>query len=267
MIAAASRCLAARARPESAHGTPPAARARSPSPRAGRAACARCETTTARSPLASPEWTPSVSTSTVERAAGETAQRRRRPQPLVVAAARIEPDDEVDASHPRREQLEIRRQVVAAALLARFDHADAARVRDALRLQARRSPRATRTPRSRRRRRRARRACRPRSAAPRARSPCASPSSPAACRDVRRAATVAIAGAGDIEKSSGVRPGRRTISSASPRTGCRAHPGFGEADHALDVAVRFPLRIEMRRLRRNADVLDQLRDDRFGPVR
>ena len=86
-------------------------------------------------PLASPECTPSVSTSTVKRAAGETAQRRRRPQAFVVAAAGIEADDEIDVAHARRQRLEVGRQVVAAAFLAGFDHADAARVRDALRLQ------------------------------------------------------------------------------------------------------------------------------------
>ena len=151
-------------------GTPPAARARSPNPRAGRERLRATRNDDGTIPLASPSGRPPVSTSTRERAAGEAAQRRRRPQPFVVAAAGIEPDDEVDAPHPRREQLEIRRQVVAAALLAGLDHADAARVRDALAPASRRSPRATRTPRNRRRRRRGRRACRPRSAGPTARS-------------------------------------------------------------------------------------------------
>ncbi len=200
-----------------------------------------------------------------ERSAGEAAQRRRRPQPFVVAAARIEPDDEVDAPHARREQLEIRRQVVASALLARLDHADAARVRHAVRLQA--------TDRGKRGKHRV------------AIVGAAAPVE-LAVLDQRLPGTEAlapsrhlgllvempvkqhrpIARAGDIEEEQ-----RRAARQAhdlqrESAHGLPTHPGFGEADCALDMAVRFPLRIEMRRLCRNADVLDELRDDRFGPV-
>ena len=99
-----------------------------------------------------------------QRAGGDPAQRRRRPQALVVAAAGIEADDEIDAAQARRQMLEIGRQVVAARFLAGFDHPRAARVRKIPAPAARRSRRARRTRRSRRRRCRARRACRPRSA-------------------------------------------------------------------------------------------------------
>ena len=86
-------------------------------------------------PLASPECTPSVSTSTRSGPADEPAKRRRRPQPLVVAAPRVEPDDQLDLSHARRQRVEVGRKVVASRLLAGLDHSDAARMRDALRLQ------------------------------------------------------------------------------------------------------------------------------------
>ena len=72
-------------------------------------------------PLASPECTPSVSTSTRERAGSQAAQRRRHPQLLVVAAARIEPDHQLDFADPPRERLQVRGQIVAAAFLAAFD--------------------------------------------------------------------------------------------------------------------------------------------------
>ena len=70
-----------------------------------------------------------------ERSTGKTAERRRRPQPLVVAAAGIEADDEIHRAHARRKQLEVGRKIVAAAFLAGFDHADATRMRYTLRLQ------------------------------------------------------------------------------------------------------------------------------------
>ena len=40
-------------------------------------------------------------------------------------------------------------------------------------------------------------------------------------------------------------------------------PGVGKANNALDVTVGFPLRIEMRRFRRDAHIVGELRDD-FG---
>ena len=68
----------------------------------------------------------------LEVAADEPAQRRRRPQLVVVAAARVEADDEARLADARREVLDVGGQVVAAALLAGLDQDDAARVRDAL---------------------------------------------------------------------------------------------------------------------------------------
>ena len=86
-------------------------------------------------PLAAPECTPSVRTSTVSVPAEEAAQRGRRPQLLVVAAARVEADDEVAGADAVGQLLDVGGQVGAAALLAGLDQPDAAGVRDALRLQ------------------------------------------------------------------------------------------------------------------------------------
>ena len=137
---------ARRAPPESAHGIRAAARARSPASSMRSRSLRAMRNDEGTMPLASPECTPSVSTSTVKRAAGEPAQRRRRPQALVVAAAGIEPDDEVDAAHARRERLEIRGQVVSCRSPRRFRScprsASARRPAPA----ARRSRRAPRTP-------------------------------------------------------------------------------------------------------------------------
>ena len=157
-----------------------------------------------------------------QRAAGEAAQRRRRPEPLVVAAARIEADHEIDA----------RRSAARAARDRRADRscrsprrsrsgrrsAHAARLAPA----ARRWRRATRTPRSRRRRRRDRRACRPRcTGCPRARGPRASRSSPAACRDGRTAAPCVSPRARRRRRTAPAcgRAGARSRR-ARPRTGC-----------------------------------------------
>src|SRR5438874_2087190 len=63
------------------------------------------------------------------------AQRRGRPQAPVVAAAGVESDDEIDPPESRREMVEISRQIIAARLLAGFDHSGATRMRNALRLQ------------------------------------------------------------------------------------------------------------------------------------
>ena len=199
-----------------------------------------------------------------ERSAGEAAQRRRRPEPLVVAAAGIEADHEVHGAHPRREQFEIGRQVVAAALLAGFDHADAARVRDALRLQ--RADGGQR--------------CEQGvtvigAAAPvelavlQHRQPRAQTFAPA--RHFRLLVEVTVeqdrasARAGHVEVEH-----RRAAGQAHDLHGHAPHrllacPGLGETNDLLDMAVFLPLRIEVRRFGRNADVLDELRDDRGIP--
>ena len=124
------------------------------------------------------------------------------------------------APMPRREQLEVRRQVVAAGFLAGLDHADAARVRQPLRLQrADRRP-ARRRPRSRRRRRRGRRACRRRSFG----DPRPEVLAPAdhlrllveMAVEQHRAARAGVPVAGTSKNSTGVRPGKRTISQRKP---------------------------------------------------
>src|SRR5580698_5170203 len=66
-----------------------------------------------------------------------SAQRAGEPEPLVVAGLRVETHHETWSSDIGGERLDVRRQVDAAALLARLDEHDAARVRDIVRLQRR----------------------------------------------------------------------------------------------------------------------------------
>ena len=164
-------------------------------------------------PLASPGMHALRQHFDAQRSACQSAQRGRCPHALVIAAARIEPDDEVDAAHARRERIEIRGQIVAAAFLASLDQANAARMRDALAPAMPRWRRAPRMRRSRRRRCRGRRACRPRGAGPTGHSPRATRSSRAACRDGRRAAPC---------DRSCCRPERRSRGAACGRTGARS---------------------------------------------
>ena len=67
-------------------------------------------------------------------------QRSGEPEPLVVAGLGIEAHHETGAADVGRERLDVRRQIHAAALLARLDQHHTARVRHLLRLQAPRSP-------------------------------------------------------------------------------------------------------------------------------
>src|SRR5262249_58404740 len=59
----------------------------------------------------------------------EAPQRRRAPELIVVAAARVEAHDEVGRADARRKRFQVGRKVVAAALLAAFDEDRHARVR------------------------------------------------------------------------------------------------------------------------------------------
>src|SRR5262249_47971241 len=63
-----------------------------------------------------------------EPAVHEAAQRGRAPELLVASASRTEPDDERGRAYPRRERVEVRGKIVAAALLAALDHDRAAAV-------------------------------------------------------------------------------------------------------------------------------------------
>ena len=67
-----------------------------------------------------------------ERPAGNAAQRCREPQPVPVAAARIEADHQRRLADPLHQVIDVERQVVAAALLAGLDHDDAAPARHLL---------------------------------------------------------------------------------------------------------------------------------------
>src|SRR5438105_14419133 len=64
-----------------------------------------------------------------EHAIDQPAERRGSPELVVVAAAGVETHDERRRADAWRERLEVRRQVVAAALLAAFDKDDAAPLR------------------------------------------------------------------------------------------------------------------------------------------
>ena len=68
-------------------------------------------------------------------AGGNAAQRGGQPQLVVIAAAGIEADDEGRAADPVGKMVDVKRQVVAAGFLAGLDHHHAARVRHALFVQ------------------------------------------------------------------------------------------------------------------------------------
>ncbi len=76
----------------------------------------------------------------VEDAHGEgarqhAAQRGGEPELVVIAAAGIEADDESGRADPRRQMIDVERQIVAARFLARLNEDDATRMRDALIVQ------------------------------------------------------------------------------------------------------------------------------------
>ena len=70
-----------------------------------------------------------------QRAGRDAAQRGRQPQPVVVAAARVEADHQRGVADAVRQMVDVVGQVVAARLLAGLDHHDAARARQLLLLQ------------------------------------------------------------------------------------------------------------------------------------
>ncbi len=81
-------------------------------------------------PPASPECTPSVSTSTWSLSADQPAQRGRQPELFVVAASGVERDAQAGLPDARREMLDVVRQIEAAAFLACLDDHDASRMLD-----------------------------------------------------------------------------------------------------------------------------------------
>ena len=70
-----------------------------------------------------------------QRAVDDPPKRGRHPELVVVAAAGVEAHDEARRADARRERVHVRRQVVAAAFLARLDQHDAPRVRGTRGLQ------------------------------------------------------------------------------------------------------------------------------------
>ena len=198
-------------------------------------------------------------------AAGQAAQRGRRPQPLVVAATGVQTDYEIDLSHSRCERVEIRWKVVAAAFFASLDHADAARVRDPLHLQRADGGQ--------------RReygiavigaAATVQLAVLEQGIPGAEGFAPAdhlrLLVQVAVQQYAAIAGAGNVEIKQRGAAGKTHDLECQAANGLLSHPRFRKPDCALDVTIDFPLRIEMRRLGRNADVLGELRDDLGVPL-
>ena len=203
-----------------------------------------------------------------QRAGGHAAQRRRDPQPLVVAGARVEPDDEIDAAQPRLQRVDVRRQVVAAALLAGLDQAHAARVRLAGGLQRR----------DRRQRREHRVAVVGAAATVQAavfhhRHPRSEAVAPAvhlgllvevAVEQHRRVA-LGSGTRGHFEEQhrrAALEPDRLDH---EPFDRLPPGPRLGLAHHRVDVAVARPVGVEVRALRRHADVLGDLRDDVVVP--
>ena len=200
-------------------------------------------------------------------AAYEPAQRGRVPHPLVIAAAGIEPDHEIDSPQARRERLEIRREIVAAGLLASLDHAGATRMRDALRLQRADGGEGSEY-----------RVAVVRAAAPvelavlEQRIPRTVAVAPSAHlrllveMAVQQHGPITLVAAGNIEIEQRSAAGQAHDLHRETAYRLLLHPGIREADDALDVAVGFPLRIEMRRLRRDANVVGKLRDDFAVPL-
>src|SRR5258708_8366781 len=201
-----------------------------------------------------------------QRTVDQAAQRARHPELVVVARARVERDDEADLAHPWRERVEICGQVVAAALLASLDEADASwmrierfdgRDRGEHRVAVVGAP---------------------------------APVQPAIF-DHRRPGTEALAPSGHlrllvevaieddrsrrragsapghVEEEHGRAPFQSDHLELEACHARRLHPPARLLDHLVDMAVPPPIGIEMRALRRNADVVDELRDDLVVPMR
>ena len=69
-----------------------------------------------------------------------------------------------------------------------------------------------------------------------------------------------------VEVQQGRAAGQSHDLQLEPAHGLFLHPRLGQPDDALDVPVGFPLRIEMRRLRRNTDIVGELGDDLGVPL-
>ena len=67
------------------------------------------------------------------------------------------------------------------------------------------------------------------------------------------------------KNSTGVRPGKRNTSSCMSGDRLRAAPVVRQRDGGVDVTVGLPVRVEVRRLAGDADVVDQARDDLCVP--
>ena len=214
-------------------------------------------------PLASPECTPSESTSTSSSPASRprsdvvtTAGRSRR------SRSRGRPPGSACRSAVGQ-RLDVGGQIGAAALLAGLDQHDAARVREPGPARPR-SRSATRRSRSRRRRRRGRRAGRPRSPASTGRAPRAS-------RHLGLLVEVAVeqhgvvgraaVGGRDLHEDHRREPGDLVDLERQPGNRAGPAPVGQQIDRPLHVPELLPVRLEHRRHVRDADVVLQRRDD------
>ena len=201
-----------------------------------------------------------------EDAVHQAAQRRGAPELAVIAAARIEADDERRRADTRRELVEISRQVEAAALLAALDQDHAAPVRPLVLVQLpeRRD-----------------------GAEHRVAVVGAAAAVELALLDHRRPRAEPLAPAGHLGllvevavEEHGVfgGSGARHVDQQARRAAFEPHdlelhprdrvalaPLRGEPRRLIDIAVRLPVAVEVRRLRRDADVLDERRDDGVVP--
>ena len=204
----------------------------------------------------------------LERAAGHAAQRRREPELVVVAGARIQADHQRHVAQARPQRVDVGQQVVRARFLAGFDQADDARMLHLLRLERLHRGDA--------------------GVDGIAVVGAAAPVELAVLVLGRPGAEVA-APAGEFRLLVQVavhqhglrrrRPGRRDLEEQHRRAARQAHdlerqafdllrldPGRRVAHHGFDVAVLHPVLVEAGRLGRNGDVLGQLRDDVAVPL-
>ena len=194
-----------------------------------------------------------------QHAADDAAERGRRPELLVVAAARVEAHDQARRPQAVREGLDVRGEVRAPALLARLDEdqrARAGRARDGERLDRRQ--------RGERRVAVVRRPAPVEPVAPAHGRPGPEPLGPA--RHLGLLVEMAVeehglvAPARHVGQEHGRAAGETHDLHPQPVDRARPAPALDQRDRAVQVAVLLPSGIEQRRLGGDADVLDERRD-------
>ena len=201
-----------------------------------------------------------------EGAARESAERRGAPEPVVVPAPRIEADDEARGADTGAERLDVVGEIVAPALLARLDDHHAARVRNLLLVER---PEGGERGIDRVAVVRAAAAVEP--IALHLRRPGSEAVPPAGHLGlliemaVEEEAVVALPR--NLDEDEGGAPGEPDHLERHPARGVRLAPAHHVGDRGLHVAVLRPVRVEVRGLVGDADVLDELGDDRIVPER